>query len=47
MLTPNKFLAQIKDANNSYKLKSDKFKSDKYYIYCISIIKSPKKFTTI
>ena len=43
-LTPNKllirlpvFLAQIKAGNNS----------DKYYIFCISIIKSPKNFIII
>ena len=50
-LTPNKLLirlpmllAQIKTRNNSYKLKT---KSKNYYIFCISIIKSLKKFTTI
>ena len=51
ILTPNKlltgllaFLAQIKAGNNSYKLKTQ---SDKFYTFCISIIKSPKIFTTI
>ena len=50
-LIPNKLLirlpmllAQIKTRNNSYKLKT---KSKNYYIFCISIIKSLKKFTTI
>ena len=51
ILTPNKLLnrlsislAQIKAANNSNKLKK---KSDKYYFFYISIIKSLKKFTAI
>ena len=50
-LIPNKLLirlpmllAQIKTRSNSYKLKT---KSKNYYIFCISIIKSLKKFTTI
>ena len=37
-------LAQIKVGNNSNK---SKMKSKKYYIFCINIIKSVKKFTTI
>ena len=37
-------LAQTKAENSSYKLKT---KSDKYYIFCITIIKSSKYFTTI
>ena len=51
ILTPNKLLTrlsilleQIKAGDNSYKLK---MKSDKYCIFCISILKSPKNFTTI
>ena len=51
ILTPNKLLTrlsilleQIKAGDNSYKLK---MKSDKYCIFCISILKSPKIFTTI
>ena len=51
ILTPNKLLidvpvllAQIKAGKNSCKLK---MKSDKYYIFCISIIKLPKMVTTI
>ena len=46
MLTLNKLLtrfsqllAQIKAGNNSYKMKNE---SDKYYINCISIIKSSR-----
>ena len=49
MLTPDNLLtrlpillAQTKAGNNSYKLK---MKSDKYYIFRISIIKPPKRFT--
>ena len=37
-------LAQIKAGNNSFE---QKMKSSKYYIFFISIIKSPKQFTTI
>ena len=37
-------LAQIKAGNNSNK---SKMKSKKYYMFCINIIKSVKKFTTI
>ena len=51
VLTPNKLwtrfsilLAQIKAGNNSYKLK---MKSNKYCIFCISTIKSLKRFITI
>ena len=51
ILTPKKLLtrlplllAQIKAGNNSYKLKT---KSNKYYIFCMSIIKSLKHFITI
>ena len=51
-LTPSKLLSRlsilltkIKDGNISNKLK--KIKSDKYYIFCVNTIKSPKKFTTI
>ena len=51
ILTPNKLLTrlsilleQIKAGDNSYKLK---MKSDKYCIFCISILKSPRNFTTI
>ena len=51
ILTPNKLLTrlsilleQIKAGDNSYKLKMT---SDKYCIFCISILKSPKIFTTI
>ena len=50
ILTPKKLLtrlpillAQIKAGKNSYKIK---MKSGKYCILSISIIKSPKKFTT-
>ena len=53
ILTPNKLLtrlqillAQIKAGNNSYKLNS--YNSNKYYIFCISIIKLlPKLFALI
>ena len=48
-LTPKKLittlptlLAQIKTGNNSYKLK---MKSEKCFLFCITIIKSLKKFT--
>ena len=51
ILTPNKpltslsvLLAQIKAKNNSCKLKTN---SDKYCIFCIDTVKSPKYFTTI
>ena len=51
ILTPKKLLtrlplllAQIKAGNNSCKLKT---KSNKYYIFCMSIIKSLKHFITI
>ena len=37
-------IAQIKAGNNSFE---QKMKSGKYYIFFISIIKSPKQFTTI
>ena len=50
MLTLNKLLtrfsqllAQIKAGDNSYKMKNE---SDKYYINCISIMKSSRRFTT-
>ena len=49
--TPNKLLnrlpillAQIKAGNNPYKLKNE---IRQCYIFCISIIKSPKNFATI
>ena len=53
--TPNRLLtrlpvllAQIKAGNNSHKLKKKtKKKTDKYCIFCINTIKSPKKITTI
>ena len=51
-LTPKKlltrlpiFLVQIKAGNNSYKLKTEIRKLDKYFIFCINIIKSLKKFS--
>ena len=39
-LTPNKLLTRLINTNET-------IKSDKYYIFCISIIKSLKKFTNI
>ena len=54
--TPNRLLtrlpvllAQIKAGNNSHKLKKNKNKktTDKYCIFYINTIKSPKKMTTI
>ena len=53
--TPNRFLtrlpvllAQMKAGNNSHKLKKNPKKPpDKYCIFCINTIKSPKKITTI
>ena len=46
LLTPNILLIRllIKAGHNSYKVKT---KSDKYCIFCISTIKSLKKFTKI
>ena len=46
LLTPNILLIRllIKAGHNSYKVK---MKSDKYCIFCISTIKSLKKFTKI
>ena len=51
ILTPSKLLtrlpilvAQIKAGNNLNKLRNE---SDKYCIFCINTVKSPKKFTTI